>query len=100
MIIAIAVSGIVHGVGVFGIEGYQAQTMGNKLVGEHRAICFDFNVFYCHDRNFGEQDAAERVCKGEVDPLQSEIDRIRTGLVLSAYGWSRALSSVTSRTMT
>jgi hypothetical protein len=48
--------------------------MGDELVGENRGVGFDFDEIDGHGGNFGEDDTAEGVCKGEVYVAEDEYD--------------------------
>ena len=50
--------------------------MGNELIGEHRGVDFDFDEIDGHGWDFSEDSSAERVCEGEVDVVEREVDAV------------------------
>lgn len=72
--LAVAVTGVVNFGHVLGDEGDETKTVGDEFVGEDGRVRFDFDEVDGHGRDFGEDDAADGVGKGEVDVGELEIN--------------------------
>ena len=80
VLLAVAVAGVEDVVDLFGIEGDEAEAVGDELVGEDGCVGFDFDKVDGHGGHFGEDDAPEGVGEGEVDVAEGEVHMVSAGL--------------------
>lgn len=80
VLLTVAVARVEHLVGALGVEGDQAQTVGNKFVGQYAAVLFDLDQINRDGRDFGKDDTAEGVGEREVDVGKVKIDMVVVSL--------------------
>lgn len=74
ILLAVAVSGVKQAVDVLGLEGNQTQAMGNELVSEDRCVGLDFDQVDGDHRDFGLDNATQRVGEGKVAVREIKVD--------------------------
>lgn len=73
--LAVAVTGVFDiCVAVVGVEGDEAEAVGDELVWQDGGVGFDFYEVDCHGGDFSEDNAAEGIGEGEVDGVEAEVD--------------------------
>lgn len=95
VLVAVAVARVRHLLEAAGVEGDQAQAVGDELVGQHRGVDVEVDQVNGDSGDFGLDDATQRVGEREVDIIELEIDVNGIGLEkwqsqrLAKRPWSR-----------
>ena len=74
LVASLAVPRVQQIIGAFGAERQQAEPVGDELVGEHRGVGFHFDEINGNGGDLGQDGAAQRVGKGQVDVLENKVD--------------------------
>lgn len=80
VLVAVAVARVRHLLEAAGVEGDQAQAVGDELVGQHRGVDVEVDQVNGDGGDFGLDDATQRVGEREIDVVELEIDVDGIGL--------------------
>lgn len=77
----VAIAGVDHIVGIFGVKRNQAQTVGDELVCKNAAVLLYLNQVDGYSRNFGKDNATQGVCQAKVNIGKVKIDMVVVSLL-------------------
>ena len=69
-----------HFIDLSAVQGNEAETMGDELIGKDGGVGLNLDKIDGHGGDFGEYGTAEGVGKGEVDIFEGEVDGVSTCL--------------------